>query len=261
MNIPYLEIPITHRCNLRCDGCSAYANYSLKDEVSRDDLWEWVNVWKTRITPEFVRILGGEPFLHHELLPIIIDIRNTWPKSTIEVCSNGLIIEKHKIIDDIWKWMKKLNIRLHISIHADTKKYQDKISPVIDYLEETYKKYNIPMTYGDNVKNWSRFYKGDGVNIEPFEDDNIFASYNKCHMAYCVNLVNNKLWKCPARGNLEKLKNKIKLSNKWDKYLAFDGLSHNCSEDEIKFFFIQTALDLCGMCPSNPVQYKKEIGL
>jgi MoaA/NifB/PqqE/SkfB family radical SAM enzyme len=85
---PFLYISILNSCNLRCQGC--WVDVEEKDAIDLDTLNRTITDAK-RHGNAFFGILGGEPFLHPQLL----DILAAHPDCYFQVFTNGqLITEK-----------------------------------------------------------------------------------------------------------------------------------------------------------------------
>jgi molybdenum cofactor biosynthesis enzyme MoaA len=63
-DIPCLEFPIMHVCNLHCDACRHDASYNIKAIASADQVRTSVAARAEHIKPRMVKILGGEPLAH-----------------------------------------------------------------------------------------------------------------------------------------------------------------------------------------------------
>ena len=65
-----LELHVTDHCNLNCKGCSHYAPIADGFYISLEELEEYYNIIKSRglIFFSTLRLMGGEPLLHHILL-------------------------------------------------------------------------------------------------------------------------------------------------------------------------------------------------
>jgi hypothetical protein len=48
------------------------------------------------------------------------------------------------------------------------------------------------------------------------------------------------------------------LSPKWDKYLEYQGLGPDCSDEELSAFLQQQEESICGMCSSEPEWFEKQ---
>ncbi|MFH1747623.1 MAG: radical SAM protein [Planctomycetota bacterium] len=87
---PFLYISITSGCNLRCRGCWVDVA-SEKVDISLDDLHKLINSAK-RHGNSFFGILGGEPFMHPELIELLA----AHPDCYFQIFTNG-----HFITDEI----------------------------------------------------------------------------------------------------------------------------------------------------------------
>jgi MoaA/NifB/PqqE/SkfB family radical SAM enzyme len=86
---PYtMLISPSMRCNYRCEGCYA-ASYERKDDM-KPEVFDRVLGEAEDIGTNFFVILGGEPFIYPELLPII----KKHTKSFFQVYTNGSFIDK-----------------------------------------------------------------------------------------------------------------------------------------------------------------------
>jgi molybdenum cofactor biosynthesis enzyme MoaA len=177
MTIPYLEMPITYICSLHCDGCSAYSNYNIKRTVPLAEAWQSLKEWSKRIEPGQFRILGGEPFLHPNLPEIILSVRQYWPAAHIQVCTNGLNLDRHPLVPFI---LAQTNISLSLSLHSRDAEYVVRINAAIATINGWIAEFGIEAQIGDNVAKWNRFYQGIGKYMEPFDGD-VVTSWKVCH--------------------------------------------------------------------------------
>src|SRR5881296_768507 len=82
---PFLYLSILNSCNLRCQGC--WVDVEEKDAIDLDTLNRTVSDAK-RHGNAFFGILGGEPFMHPELL----DLLATHPDCYFQLFTNGQFI-------------------------------------------------------------------------------------------------------------------------------------------------------------------------
>ncbi|WP_051267617.1 radical SAM protein, partial [Treponema pedis] len=96
-NTDKIEIDITFKCNLKCNGCNRSCGLAPSDEeMSIDDINNFIadsihnnKKWK------MINILGGEPTLHSNFLQIITILQKKYAdifnkNVTIQIVSNGL---------------------------------------------------------------------------------------------------------------------------------------------------------------------------
>jgi hypothetical protein len=226
--------------------------------MSIEEIKEWFSHWGARLRPLYVRILGGEPLLHPQLPKILEYARRYFQESTINLCSNGLVFDRHPNLPEL---LELYHISLWISVHARDEAYIAKMLSVEQTLIGWEQRYDITIGYGDNVYKWSRFYTGLGKDMRPFNDNNPELSYNVCHSNTCLNIVGGRLYKCPQIGNLHLITPKFDLQSipEWQPYLAYSGLPMTASDDELKEFLSRKAEPICSMCPTFPEKYIPDI--
>jgi hypothetical protein len=92
-NFPHiLETHLVDHCNLNCKGCSHFAplvdGEAFADiDVFRRDLKRLSELFHNIYE---IRLMGGEPLLHPNLLPFFDSARNAFPRAGIVLFTNGL---------------------------------------------------------------------------------------------------------------------------------------------------------------------------
>jgi MoaA/NifB/PqqE/SkfB family radical SAM enzyme len=106
---PFIYISLINSCNLRCQGC--WVDVAAKQEkIEPEAMHRLLNESKA-MGNSFFGILGGEPFMHPELLDIIAE----HPDAYFQIFTNG-----HFITDEVAKRMRKLgNITPLISVEGN----------------------------------------------------------------------------------------------------------------------------------------------
>ena len=105
---PFLYISVINSCNLRCQGC--WVDVAHKQQtIDREAMNRLIGEAKTEGNV-FFGIVGGEPFMHPELLDILAD----HPDCYFQVFTNG-----HFITDEVAQRLRKLgNVTPLISIEG-----------------------------------------------------------------------------------------------------------------------------------------------
>jgi organic radical activating enzyme len=256
--IPYLEVPITHVCNLHCDGCCYYSNYNIKTMVSADEVRDTVSAWAKRIKPGMVKILGGEPLVNRQLPEIFLTLRQLFPECHLQVITNGLQLEKCPILPHL---LTAPNTSLSLSIHSNDDAYIAKLQDSINTINGWVAKFGIRAISSDNRVGWKRHHTGLGQFMQPFADGDFKASWRVCPAKECVVLFDRRLWKCPQTASLHLAAEKFSLEANaaWAPYLAYKGVDVNCTDAELHAHLKGGAEPVCGMCPVNPESYEKDI--
>jgi len=89
-----IEIDLTYKCNLRCTSCNRSVSQAPENlRMSRAMIQDFIHESMLRGKQwRKIRLLGGEPTLHPEFLPILNDLlqyKNRHPDCIIEVVTNG----------------------------------------------------------------------------------------------------------------------------------------------------------------------------
>jgi len=284
IEVSHLEWHIAHSCNLTCESCIHFTNHNHNEIVSIEKLKEWYSLWNKKISPKNMILLGGEPLLNHDIVDIVYLTKEMWtqPKNgSYSITTNGLLLEKYPKFPIA---LRDTKCMLQISIHGNerTQQYYQRIKKVFSLVEDWGTKYNVKLVecnsdeefkklqpnedetyvvYRNMVEDWTRAYKGFGINSEPFEDNDIKQSWNNCVAGKeCFQLYEGKIYKCCMTSYLQLQKNKYgdKLSKKWNPYLQYQPLNANCSDEDIIEFFNRKEEYVCGMCPKNPHVFLKK---
>ncbi len=85
---PFLYISIINSCNLRCQGC--WVDVAAKQEKIDVDKMNGIIGEAKEMGNAFFGLLGGEPFLHKEILQILEDNRDVY----FQIFTNGHFITK-----------------------------------------------------------------------------------------------------------------------------------------------------------------------
>jgi MoaA/NifB/PqqE/SkfB family radical SAM enzyme len=106
---PFLYISIINSCNLRCQGC--WVDVAAKQEKIEVDAMDRLITEAKEMGNSFFGILGGEPFMHPELLEIMARHRDAY----FQVFTNG-----HFITDEVAKELRRLgNVTPLVSVEGN----------------------------------------------------------------------------------------------------------------------------------------------
>lgn len=94
INTRALEVHIVNHCNLRCDHCCSYSPFLKKWEITPDLVYRDLSKLKNYIKPSFLKIVGGEPTLHSNLLEVLRVARSSEISSTISLTTNGHFFDR-----------------------------------------------------------------------------------------------------------------------------------------------------------------------
>jgi len=100
---------VTYRCNSRCIMCNIW---QIKDfpEMPADAYLKLPSSLRD------VNISGGEPFLRHDLVQIVKNVRTACPKAKINISTNGFLVDTIKrVLPEI----KKIEPNIAVSVSVD----------------------------------------------------------------------------------------------------------------------------------------------
>ncbi len=254
MTIRNLEIHLAHGCNLSCESCSHYSNQGHKGMLSLAEAEQWMNLWKRRLSPRRLSLLGGEPTINPDLAGFASMARKHWPAAHLRLVTNGFFLHRHPNLPAVLQ--EAGNACIYLSIHHDSAEYQKKLEPVLDLLKSWIRDYAITVELYHSSKNWTRRYHGSGDTMEPFKDGQPKQSWGNCPARYCRQLFEGKIWKCAPLAYLKLQDAKFGLSESWKDYLQYQPLAPDCSDEQLVKFFSLEEESFCGMCPANPEKFE-----
>ena len=175
--LPYLELFITTKCNLKCKHCSNLIPTLDKGQhFDAPEVMDTVNSLLTKLDCLYrLKIHGGEVFLHPQLCEIIDFLKTKKKIKSIRLTTNGTIVPT----DEVLKHIADSNIVVQIS---DYNLNQTKAAQLIDKL----KLFGIRYAYLKN-QTWS--------NMGGFEAREV-SRFDECSIKRCTSIFNGKLYVC-----------------------------------------------------------------
>lgn len=246
-SLHYVEIPITDRCNLNCKGCLFACNSVNKGEdvplvqIEKDI----IRLKELFFDIPWIRILGGEPLLHKKITDILQILRQSFPDTEIDLCTNGIMIpQMDKYFFDC---LKKNGISIHISGYAPTMK-------LIGLIDNKLKEWNIDYTLLKRPM-FSKYYTAEATH-------DMDKNFKDCIASACFELYRGKISSCSAAIAFDKLNQQFgmhyNIVSREDYYNLHD---EKVSAWEIKAS-LDTASNICRYCNVKAMkEFKWEIGL
>lgn len=236
--IENLEIHATNLCNLKCKGCSHFSNHNCGEEhIDPNVASQWMDAWNNRLFPKEINILGGEPTLNPNLFDFLKITRKKWPKSIINLITNGTLLRHDS---DLPKILQDNKINLYIS------KYNQQ---QYEKIEKITKCWPIKINWLFSLEKWTHYYQLTGNNMIPLASNDAKSSWNNCSAKKCLQLFNFKLWKCPLVTYINVISPFYTLHSSWKSTLDYQPLNSSCSDDELIFFLKKREEHCCSNCP------------
>jgi hypothetical protein len=88
-----IEFYITNVCNLTCEGCNRFNNYSFSGWQRWEDLEETYQQWAKYVHIDRMVLLGGEPLLNPDIIDWIYGLNRVF-QTNVQILSNGTRINQ-----------------------------------------------------------------------------------------------------------------------------------------------------------------------
>jgi MoaA/NifB/PqqE/SkfB family radical SAM enzyme len=181
--INYIDINVVDHCNLKCKYCAnfcplAYERY-LDVKIYDKDCERLLSLSSGKI--KTIRLLGGEPLLHPNLIEIMAITHKYFPSSKIDLVTNGLLLPQ--MPEAFWKKCNECSVKVAIS-HYPIK---------LDYpkIKSTAGEYGVKTEYGKKSRGMYKWL----LDIHGGQD--IQESHRYCFRAnQCAVLQEGKIYAC-----------------------------------------------------------------
>jgi hypothetical protein len=131
---PYsCEINTIDHCNLRCTYCDHASPASAPRIADPDIIFRDLSLLFKSYKAETLKIIGGEPLLHPDLLSLIRAVRESGICNNILLVTNGTLL--HQMDGDIWDALDGVEL----SVYPETRKMLDMHMPIIQQNAEKHK--------------------------------------------------------------------------------------------------------------------------
>ena len=179
------EVNIAEHCNLRCRSCTHLSPALPKHFVDPGDLRSDLTTLARSYHANVLKILGGEPLLHPNLLDVIMAARESQVAEKLEIWTNGLLLPRME--RRVWETVDSVRI----SLYPGRSLKQHQLDRCIDLAHQ----HNVPLRY----KRYQAFQESFS---EPGTDDpslvkKIYATCNEAHRWRCHTVANGWFFKCP----------------------------------------------------------------
>jgi hypothetical protein len=123
-----IEINVVEHCNLSCRSCSHLSPLMPRRIVSPEQVAEDLARLGSAYHARWVRLVGGEPLLHPQLLDVIEAARQSRIADRISVVTNGVLLTK--MDDDFWRAVDAIEVSLYPgkALDADAKSHSKELA-------------------------------------------------------------------------------------------------------------------------------------
>jgi organic radical activating enzyme len=179
------EVNIVEHCNLRCRSCTHLSPVLPKHFIDPGALSSDLTTLARSYHATVLKILGGEPLLHPNLLDVIMAARESQVAEKMEIWTNGLLLPRME--RRVWEAVDSVRI----SLYPGRSLKQHQLDRCIDLAHRN----NVPIRY----KRYQAFQESYS---ELGTDDlslvkKIYATCNEAHRWRCHTVANGWFFKCP----------------------------------------------------------------
>lgn len=246
--LSYIEVPVTHQCNLKCKRCANFSNLVVNDDFLELSKMEGYLIQLKKKFHSILRfnLVGGEPLLNKSLHKYVALIRTYFPRTSIAITTNGILIPD--ITQELIDIMKQSQAFFYISQYPVTR---EKLVRIINFLENEQLFYEItpPRT---QFKKILCFKEQNG--------ETAFCNWANS-MCMCHSIDNGRIYLCSNIARLYAMQDYFDLSIDEDE---LNASSINLMSDEndgweiIKYF--AKPVSLCRFCSPKDLWEKWETG-
>jgi GTP 3',8-cyclase len=177
-----VEYSLTEHCNISCHACAHASPLLAKKFATLADFSRDFAALADVFHSRELRMVGGEPLLHPELLDFLREGRRIGIADTIVVFTNGVLL--HRMPDDFWRLIDKL----HVSVYPGVRRRLDD-----EDCERLCRRHGVELRI-------ERFRTFDQTLVNKRIDDAklVSAIYRACHTATeCHTVHGGRFYKCP----------------------------------------------------------------
>jgi len=193
LNIKAVDLVLTEKCSLKCDGCSNLMQYYAKP-VDEDFEQCIKSIDKFLNTVDYVfeiRVLGGEPFMYKRIYEVIEHLYKYDNYGKLQINTNGTICPKPE----------KLELFKNDKVFFDISNY-GKLSRNIDKLISELNRLNIRHS-AQSVNSWQDCGRIIETDRTDEENKEIFGN---CCENQGLTILHGSLYLCPFAANATNLK-------------------------------------------------------
>ena len=106
-----LELNVVEHCNLSCRSCSHLSPLMPRRIVSPDQILDDLDLLSRVYHARWVRLVGGEPLLHPQLLDVIAAARQSRIADRVSLVTNGVLLTK--MDDELWRAVDAIEVSLY----------------------------------------------------------------------------------------------------------------------------------------------------
>jgi organic radical activating enzyme len=228
------EINVVEHCNLACRSCSHLSPVLPRRIVDPDVVYRDLTILSHSYHADWVRLLGGEPLMHPDLLSVIEAVVRSNVADAICVVTNGLLLPR--MPPAFWQVVDRVDLSMYPGRELDSDKLRQ--------CQERADSYAVEL----NVEPYTEFRQSYS---EAGTDDRtlVRAIYDACRIVHdwrCHTVSDGRFYKCPQSYFLPKLLGSCNGNGAVDSIAIEDTDSFR--QDLLSFLESTEPLATCGYC-------------
>lgn len=184
---PYhCEVNVVDHCNIACLDCNHASPVVGKRIADPEVIFHDLSLLAKSYKAVSLKVIGGEPLLHPDLLSVIRAIRKSGICSHIVLYTNGILL--HQMNNDVWNEIDEIEL----SVYPGTRHLLDKHMSII---ERTAKKRDVKLSCY-----YYKFFRATFSTVGTSDEVLIRRIYRACSLANewgCQSIYEGYFFKCP----------------------------------------------------------------
>lgn len=111
VQLPHLDSMLCWACGLKCVGCTNAVTILPQEIFPMDEIVRDLELAHEVMHAETVCLLGGEPTVHKDLVPIMREAKRIGLGDRIQVLTNGMRL--HKMNPEFWAELQSLKVSIY----------------------------------------------------------------------------------------------------------------------------------------------------
>jgi cyclic pyranopterin phosphate synthase len=179
-----IEYSVAYHCNLKCSACSHMSPFISKGLPPLESFVEDITALSKALHVKDIRLLGGEPLQHPQIVDFLKAARASGIADTIMLTTNGLLL--HGMKDEFWENVDFIWLSLYPGRQPPPK--------ALEHIKARAKESNTRLDL-DHTSHFRATYV-----TEPHEHgwmtDMLFKTCGSAHRYHCHMLYEGRLFKC-----------------------------------------------------------------
>jgi organic radical activating enzyme len=106
-----IELQVTRHCNLTCRACTHLSPINKPHFLDPQQADQDLRILARHFRAGYVRLLGGEPFLHPRLIELLQIARASGVAERVRIVTNGVLLPRQS--DDFWRHVDEVLISVY----------------------------------------------------------------------------------------------------------------------------------------------------